>query len=500
MPTKKTKKTVADTKEASVSVLKLDEAQKTIKDNLQLQLNTTTLIRSSLLNKLINPGKDINFECGYPDQINSTDYKALYLRNGIAKRVVQLLPDETWAIQPDIYETEDTNETEFEKIWTSLVVEKRVLHYLNRIDVLSGIGEFGILLLGINDGKDIDKPVEGINELTGEFTKGNSYELLYLKAFDQTAVSVKTKETNFSSPRYGYPKLYNVNFEAADNPAATVSKVVHWTRILHVADGRESSEIYGTPRMRPIYNRILDIRKILGGSGEMFWKGGYPGLSFETNPEPGDTALDTESIKDQVENYMSGMQRYLATEGLVVKSLQPNIADPKEHVEVNLRNIAISLGVPYRIFMGSEEAKLASSQDARTWNKRISARQEGYATPYILRPFIERLIAFGVLPQPESYIIDWPDLNAPTDEDKATIANLLTESLTKYVAGGVDALIPPIQYLTIILGLSQEEAETIEKAANNFLDLEEQKKLMQPEPKKIKSDFNTDNPGTGTKY
>ena len=50
------------------------------------------------------------------------------------------------------------------------------------------------------------------------------------------------------------------------------------------------------------------------------------------------------------------------------------MASPKEHVETHMRNIAISLGIPYRIFLGTEEAKLASSQDVKTWN-------EVYASP-----------------------------------------------------------------------------------------------------------------------
>jgi len=458
---------------------KMTTQQKARKDSTEMLVANAHLLRSELLTKLLNPGKDINFECGYPDTLAITDCKKLYKRNGIAKRVVRILPEETWALLPNIFETEEANETEFEKAWKTLREEKRVFHYLQRVDVLSGIGEFGILLLGIDDGKELSEPVEGINEGTGEKVGKSEYELIYLKPFDQTSVKIKMKEADITSPRYGFPKTYSVDFEGTETTNSKQSKIVHWTRILHIADNRETSEVYGAPRMEPVYNRLLDIRKILGGSGEMFWKGGFPGLSFETQPEVED--LDTDSIKDQMELYMAGMQRYLAMEGITVKSLSPQVSSPKEHVETNMRNIAISLGIPYRIFLGTEEAKLASAQDITTWNKRLSQRQENYVSPYIIRPFIDRMMAFGVLPEIEEYTVDWPDLNAPTDEDKANVAKALTEAMAKYVTAGVDTLMPPMEYLTKVLGFTQEEAEAIEKAALEHTAEQEEEELEEPE-------------------
>ena len=469
---KKASKSVAN--KAKTNKVATNKAIGNVEAIRQLATNTTSLVRSDLLMKLLNPGKDINYECGYPDTITEQEYKAMYLRNGAAKRVVRLLPEETWAMPPEIIENEDANETKFEKEWKKLEEDKRLFHYLQRIDVLSGIGEFGVLLMGLDDGKQLNEAVEGINEKTGERIGSRTYQLLYLKPFDQTVVTVKTKEVDVTSPRYGSPLTYQIDFEVqtAGSGRSKSSQIVHWTRLLHVADGRDSSEIYGTPRMQPVYNRLLDLRKILGGSGEMFWKGGFPGLSFETQPEPGDSPMDTDSLKDQMELYMAGLQRYLATEGISVKSLAPQVASPKDHVEINMRNIAISLGIPYRIFLGTEEAKLASSQDIRTWNKRVSQRQNNYVSPYVIRPFIDRLMVLGILSEVDEYTVNWPDLNAPTDEDKANIASTLTEALAKYVTGGVDALIPPMEYLTVVLGMSRDEAEAIEKAAEGFLRLE----------------------------
>lgn len=455
------------TKAVTNTPLKMNAAQKAKKDAMQGMITNAYLLRSELLTKLLNPGKDINYECGYPDAIDIQSYKKMFKRNGVAKRVVKILPEETWALPPKIFEKEEAEETEFEKAWKEVKEEKRVFHYLQRIDVLSGIGEFGILLLGIDDGKELQEPVDGINKDTGEKVGTSEHKLLYLKPFDQSVIKVKTREVSVSSPRFGFPVTYDIDFEGTATSDSKQTKVVHWTRVIHIADGREMSEVNGTPRMEPVYNRLLDLRKILGGSGEMFWKGGFPGLSFETQPDVEE--LDTDSIKEQVDLYMAGMQRFLVTEGIMVKSLTPQVSSPKDHVETNMRNIAISLGVPYRIFLGTEEAKLASSQDVRTWNKRLAQRQENYVSLYIIRPFVDRLIIFGILPEVEQYTIDWPDLNAPTDEDVANVAKILTEAMAKYIVSGVDTLIPPMEFLTKIIGMTQEEAEAIEKAALKYI-------------------------------
>ena len=348
---------------------------------------------------------------------------------------------------------------------------------LHRVDVLSGIGRFGVLLLGLDDGKKLNEPIEGVDLETGK-GEGQSgipkRKLIYLRPFDESVVDVSKKELDTSNARYGKPVTYSIKFEDDSGMGSSKTKEVHWTRIIHIVDNRGSSELYGAPRMKRVFNRLLDIKKVLGGSAEMFWKGGFPGLSFEVNPDVGaDTELDTESIKEQVELYQKGLQRYLATRGLTVKSLTPQVADPVNHILSQIRAIGISLNIPYRILLGSEQAELASSQDIKTWNKRMAKRQNIYLTPLIIRPFIDRLIAAGVLPRVEEYHVNWPDLDTPSDKDKADVALTRTEAFQKYGVGGVDQLIPPREYLTTIVRLTVDEADAIVKAAGLYMKEEE---------------------------
>lgn len=461
--------------------------------------NEMMTLHRELLNRLTNAQTDIDNACGYPVSITIADYLTLYSRMGLARRAVQIWPDECWHSSPEIYEQEAPENTDFEIAWKELEKEKSIFSYLHKVDVLSGIGEYGLLLLGFDDGRNLMQPVPGIDPVTGEETKrSKDAKLMYLRAYHQGVLTIDNYEGNPSSPRFGLPTLYTIQYQ---NPGSDTLKAVkvHWTRVLHVADNRENSEILGVSRLQPIYNNLYDIKKVSGGSGEMFWKGGFPGYAFELTPEAIEAGaeIDTESVKEQMTLWSTGLQRWLSLQGVTTKSLQPQVADPTGHVDVHLKLVAVSLGVPYRVLLGSEEAKLASVQDKRTWNNRVARRQNNYLTPTVLSPFLDRLIMTGCVPKPEQYLVSWPDLNAATDDDIAKIALARTEAFAKYVAGNVDSLIPPRQYFTLTHRMSEEEAQAVIDASDEYEDnLNPELELKQNPPAPPVPPRNSDEPPT----
>jgi len=144
-------------------------------------MNATLLQRGAQIKKLLDPRRDIDDECGFPKnhELTMAQYQYLYDREAVATRVVEVLPDESWKVQPTIFEVQDIDtETEFEKGWNELSRSMRsgdgekswfggkqnqegssIWEYLHRIDKLSGIGAFGCILLGLDDGVDLRKPV-----------------------------------------------------------------------------------------------------------------------------------------------------------------------------------------------------------------------------------------------------------------------------------------------------------------------------------------------------
>ncbi len=167
-------------------------------------------------------------------------------------------------------------------------------------------------------------------------------------------------------------------------------------------------------------------------------------------------------------DYMNGLQRYLALTGMTAKSLAPQISDPSSSFEVQIKTICIIIGVPYRIFMGTEQGVLAGTADAEAWDARLQNRRERYVTPMIINPFIQRLVDYGVLAptaEPGDWKVVWPDAHTPSDMDKAEVASKKTEAMAKYVGGGVDTLIPPFEFLTLICGIDKDVVEEILEAA-----------------------------------
>lgn len=414
------------------------------------------------------PERDLDGECGYPTNPTKEYYWQLYERVGVAFRTVTIWPDECWAAYPWLYETERSVRTRFERAWEALTRKCNPWHFLHRADRLSRAGEFGTLFLGLDDGRDFRQPAEGVDPNTGEPLEGRrDLNLLYLRAFPQIAVNVQEMEGRRGNPRYGQPAVYSVDFtnphgDDTNGPAdATTRTEVHWTRMIHLADNRDGSEIYGAPACRPVLNNIHDIRKVSGGSSEMFWKGGFPGLSFETWPDVTGSEVDEDSIRDTVKAYQNGLQRYLtAVRGKWV-SMAPQVADPEPNLTQQLNLLCSTIGVPLRIFLGTESGHLASTQDAGTWKERLRGRQLNYLEPMVVRPFVDRLIALGCLPPVKEYIINWRDLRALSDKDMADVGLKRVQAMLQYTTGGVFELIPPHMLFTFLLGFTDDQADAI---------------------------------------
>lgn len=442
---------------------------------MELTTNLDAGFRGRVANFLLDKERDINGECGYPDVITNLHYEQMYEREGAASRVVECEPEETWSLDPVLYEDEDPDtETPFEKAFAALNTRLNLWFELQRIDVMSGIGRFGILFLGFNDNADPSSPVKGVRA-DGKLVAGAKLDLSYVRPFEEISCSVIKRDQNPRSPRYAQPVMYRIQFRDQYAAATTVVESkefdVHWTRAIHVAEGRRQSTVFGTPRQKNVFNRLIDLRKIYASSGEAFWKGAFPGIAFEVAPEVADQGieLDKESIRAEMDEYMNGLQRYIAITGVTAKTLPPMLVDPDKAVRVQLENIALTKGIPIRVLFGSEEAKLAGTQDSRAWNKRLKNRQCREVTPRIIRPLVDRLIQTGVLPVPPlGYRVEWPDLNAPTDQDKATVALTNTQALAQYVSGGGHSIVPPDIFLTQFLGLSTEMKDQIARRMAGF--------------------------------
>lgn len=439
--------------------------------------NVFSLISEGSLRRFILSGEtlDIDRECKYPSELSVMDMLDAFNRNGIASRIVSLYPCESWQVEPSVYENPSSaTKTPFEKSVHELLKRISLFHKLEILDIIAGIGRYGILLLGFDDGKDLSEKVPSLNSDGTKRRGGKKYDLIYARPIPEVYASIKEIDTDVSSPRYGMPLLYEIQFvdsvPSSDvsgfGSSFSVKKVlVHWTRVIHFADNQMYSDVYGIPRLQQVYNHVLDLKKVLGASGQGYWNGGFPGISLETHPSLEYVDFDEETknrTKEEIANFQSGLQRYLATVGMTVRTLSPNIADPSPHIRAHLTAISIAMAVPSRIFMGAEEGKLASNQDSRIWVKRLRKRQTQIINNYLILPTLNRLIAVGAIKENKSDIkIFWPDLAAPSGYDKAIIFQKVTDALSKYISGKVYKIISVRDYLHNIMSLDTEEVDMI---------------------------------------
>lgn len=383
----------------------------------------------------------------FPSSITYEDYRYRYKRQDIANRVVSGPVNATWKDRPSVSESAE-KETAFESSYEDIVKSIELYSQFRKVDLLASLGKFAVLFIGM-DGSSEDLSVPPVNPK----------KITYLSAVPENRATISMWEENTKSPRFGMPLVYQLQFNVGNASTSTV--MVHWTRVLHVAENTLESEIYGIPTLEPIYNRLIGLEKLCGGSPEMYWKGARPGYTAQAQQDSVVSQEQLDSVKDELSSFFNDMQRFLYVEGIDIKALAPQVVSPKEHVEVQISMISAATGIPMRMLTGSERGELASSQDERAWLKLVEERRGTVARDTIIIPFITRCILLGLLPEPtEEYTVVWEPLVVLEEKDKAEIGRIRAEALSKYVSTpGADLIIPPEMFMKRELSFTDEEIE-----------------------------------------
>ncbi len=285
-----------------------------------LQVLSEMVNRANLASKVgtqtYGGARDIYQALGYPDVINKTDYYPRYKRQDMAKAVIDRPVKASWKGEIQVVETNTPATTTFEQGWVDLnkQFKGKLKNILMRCDKLTGLGRYSILFFGLDDVKkveDYQKPVK----------KGA--KLVYLKPLSEVSAPIVEYVTNVNDPRYGLPLHYNVSAATTDSEVSnvSVSYKVHYTRVLHLVENVLENESLGTPRLEAIWNRLLDLEKIVGGDAEMFWRGAKPGYTGEVNPEYTMSATARTDLQNQIDEYEHGLRRILINDGIKYQAL-----------------------------------------------------------------------------------------------------------------------------------------------------------------------------------
>ena len=409
---------------------------------------------SSRLGQSYGGDRNLYETLGYKTELTYADYYNQFIRQDIAQAVITRPVKVTWSGPLAILETREGNETSLEKDWLDLERRLRLKSTFVRLDKLTGLGRYGVLLLGFNDVKKVEDFAQPV-----KLTKG--LDLLYTRPLGESSATIADWERDVRSPRYGKPLYYNITLM---QPVGGNSMMrVHYSRIIHVIEGALESETEGLPRLEVVFNRLQDLEKLVGGSAEMFWRGARPGYAGEIDPDFTLNAEQESALKSQLDEYEHNLRRFLTMQGVSLKSLETQISDPKNHVDVQLMMISAVTGIPKRILSGSERGELASTQDAAEWISYVQGRREEFAEPHIIRPFVDLMIDYGILPKPSNgYEIEWADLFAVSEKDKAEIGRIRATALREYFVNPLTVeIVPPKAFYEFFLGFSRQQIELI---------------------------------------
>jgi len=214
---------------------------------------------AAALGKSFRGDRDLYQALGYPLEISLEQYEAKYKRQDVAGKLVDLPARDTWRKPPTILDGDQEDETEFTQALQKLVDQRRLWHYLERVDRLSGLGQYGVLLIGVKGEGALDQPVSA--ELSGPD------RIIYLSGFGEQDAQIKEFEQDPGNARFGLPSLYEIDLGQIGDQRLG-KKRVHHSRIIHVAEDLLTDDVHGRPRLERVYNRLDDLEKIVGGGAE----------------------------------------------------------------------------------------------------------------------------------------------------------------------------------------------------------------------------------------
>ncbi len=369
---------------------------------------------------------NIYLDYGYPATLTFFNFWNMYRRLGVAKRVVEYFPEQTWKENPTIEGSDDFNR-ELEKIVETFGLWRRV----KGLDTRQRVGRYAGMFMRVADNKTPDKPIEG--KLNG------TASLVDMVPLYESQLKPLETEQSSTSKNFGKPTMYQFIGAApgSRNEKDTASFNIHPSRVVIAAEGSDNGGIYGVPALESIYNSLMDLRKILGGGGEGFYKNAAQNVVFDL--KDGASANANKALLEQFnENYddfaHNRMRRAMWTPGMETNVLQSALTSSDPFAKNTLFDISAGSGIAVSTLVGNQTGRLAGDQDSKTTLANVQARREDFGTE-VTAAIIDWLVEWGVLPKSE-YTVVWPDAMAPSKEEKLVNAGKMAEINQKAFQSG----------------------------------------------------------------
>lgn len=433
------------------------------------------------------PGQDksatnIYRSCNF---LSYAEMDMLYRSDGLTRRIIDIVASEMlrqgWEIEGD-------PQSEL----ASQLEDMNAYHKLNTLIQSARLYGGAILIMGINDGRALDEPVN----------ENNIKSVDWMHVFDRYQINIvcESIDKDLNSQNYGYPSEYQVN-----DITTGATFVVHSSRILRMdwnnvsARQRATNQGWGDSILVSIYEELKNygsayanltaiVQDFINGVLKM------PGLS---------QALGSTCTQNDILRRISNANNAKSTVNALVldgeesyEKLSSNVAGLPDIVDRLMLALSAVCGIPITLLFGRSPAGLNATgeADVRNFYDMIKQYQE-----LKLKPLLEKLNFYLFKARngptrgqvPDNWSIKFKPLWQNTEEQEANIRRSVAETDSIYIDRGV---LDPNEVAISRFGGDRYSMNTqidVEARENGYdqqeiEDLEYQKeeeiKNMQPEP------------------
>lgn len=371
-------------------------------------------------------------EYGWTNNPTFNDFNTAYNTIAAAYGIVNVINSGSFQTIPECIEGEVEGKDETRTEWEKSVDKFTKTWWLKikEADRLNLIGSYSAIILIARDG------VDNLSEELGTIDSIDSIVEMIPVTEEQLKPSDWYSQLT-DGLNYGKPKLYSFNEYSQGQKESKPNRVVsiHPSRVIVLNEGAIGNNFAGDSVLRPIYNNILDIQKILGANAEGFFKNAarHIAMSFDkdidvskvmqglgidpSNKEAG--KLLRETMNERLSGLSKGFDAATYGQGVTSTILSVNMTDPEKPINVQMNMIALAMRRSIKGLMGTQTGERASSEDRINDNNRDMERQENFVSG-VLTTLVNRLIQYGAL-EKRDFSWKWEDINSSSDADKVKL-------------------------------------------------------------------------------
>lgn len=351
---------------------------------------------------------------------NMSQIEEFYHNNGLAKKIVDVIPEEM--VSPGFQLNGVSDNTKFQSEWDGLKLEPQITDALCWARLYGG----SYVLAMVNDGR----------MLTSAAKRGKPLESIVV--YDYDSVSVAEEEKNPRSPRFGKPKMYTVK---PLNGGSDFN--VHYTRMHYIDGDRVTNKVRklnngagGTVLNKSMIEAILDYdyseclaTQLLKRKQQGVWKA--KGLALICDDREGEYAARLRMAQVDA-NSGVGNTIGIDADDEEYTVINSDISGIPEFLSAKMDRIVALSGIHEIVLKNKNTGGVSASQNTalQTFYKLVERkRNDDY------KPLLEFLLQFIVTE--EDFSVEFEPLSLPTDSEKADIFKKNAEAVQGLVTDQV---------------------------------------------------------------